>query len=103
MPYAAAPTSDSRSPATGGGQAFPAELSRAEDIDGDLPELCRAYAEAHKRLASTGPGAPPSAERIRSKILPELLRLRAHHPTSRFAFRIVEEEGRVVIRATKLS
>jgi len=104
VPDAAAPTSASGSPATKGGRAFPAELPKAEDIDDDLPELCRVYAEAHKRLAPTGaPAAPPSAERIRSKILPELLRLRARYPTSRFAFRIVEEQGRVVIRATKLS
>jgi hypothetical protein len=65
--------------------------------DGDLRELHRAYAEAHARLGL--PGAPPTEERMRAKVQPQLERLRTANPEARLNLTVVTENGRVVIRA----
>ncbi|MES1157668.1 MAG: hypothetical protein ABUL67_01085 [Haliangium ochraceum] len=63
----------------------------------DLARIHRAYAEAHAQLALPGP--PPTAERLRAQVLPQLERLRAAHPGARLDVAVVSQNGRLVIRA----
>jgi hypothetical protein len=71
--------------------------NRTADVQDDLSAVCQAYADAHARLAL--PGAPPTADRIRAKLLPHLQRLRAAHPNARLEVRVVAQDGRLVLRA----
>jgi hypothetical protein len=76
-------------------------FAQAADVHDDLAVVCQAYAEAHARMALAGP--PPTAERIRDKILPHLHRLRAKHPTARLDVTVVAQDGRLILRAKPVS
>ncbi len=71
-------------------------FAQAAEGHDDLSEVCRAYADAHVRLEL--PGAPPTADRIRAKLLPHLQRLRAAHPNARLEVKVVAQDGRLVLR-----
>jgi hypothetical protein len=75
--------------------AAPAPAMSTEDAD--LRVLHQAYIEAHARLGL--PGAPPTEERMRAKVLPQLERLRAANPDARLSLTVATENGRVVVRA----
>lgn len=65
--------------------------------DVDLAAVHRAYAEAHTRLGL--PGAAPTEDRVRAKVVPHLERLRAANPAARLQVTVATENGRVVVRA----
>lgn len=67
----------------------------------DLASLQQAYADAQGRLGLAGP--PPSADRLRAKLIPYLQRLRAAHPAAPLEIHVVAEGGRLVVRAKPTS
>jgi hypothetical protein len=69
--------------------------AKADDID--LAALHSAYASEHARLAL--PGLPPTEEHLRAKVLPQLERLRGANPGAGLSVRVVEQNGRLVVRA----
>jgi hypothetical protein len=73
----------------------------APPVDVDLAALHRSYVEAHTRLGLPGP--PPTEERIRTKLVPQLERLRAAHPGSNLSAVVVAENGRLIIRAKPIA
>ncbi len=72
-----------------------AAVTPTDDVD--LAAIHRAYVQAHSGLGL--PGAAPTEDRVRAKVLPYLERLRAANPGTRLAVAVAVENARVVIRA----